>query len=189
MWRRVAIWTAVVGVVVGAVGAAQAATTKVSPFDRHFVVTAAENNTFELAAAAVARSRGASTGLCDFAARLIEDHKRSATELTKLAAQLRVAAPTRLSPLDQWIVTQMRSWASGTTPPSTTTGVQFNDGFWRLQAAAHRQAIRDFVEAANAADDMRVRAFARATLPTLREHLRIALKADDGNPVTPGCKS
>ena len=158
----------------GAGGPAQ----KPSTFDRHFLMAAAENDRFEIATATLARRRGQTEAVCDFAARLLTDHRRSSSQLASLARTVRVTLPRKANPFQQWALGQLLNMPL-TVTTGTTAGQTFAEGFTRLQAAAHRQAIRTFAEAARLAEHPRVRSFAQANLPTLRAHLKAVEEIDD----------
>jgi putative membrane protein len=173
--RALAVAAAVVLATVGVAGAAPRP--ELSPFDRHFLIAAAESNTFELATATSAQSRGQTRGVCDLAARLIADHKRAAAEMAGLVARVGVKVPKRLNPLQQWALRQTGTFPVGTGTPGG--GTRLEEGFPDLQAAAHRLVIRDFAEAARVAENAQVRAFAKRMLPVLRRHLEQAVETAD----------
>jgi putative membrane protein len=164
---------------VGAGAAGAAAPTKPSSFDRHFVVAAAQSNGFEIAAGNRYARRGGGQGLCGLAKRLVTDHTRSMQELTALAVTLHVKLTQPFDPLLTYDVQQMsRLQAAPVGAGGATAGQTLDQGSQALQIAAHKHAILEFQEAARAADDARLRAFAQRMLPKLREHLKMARDAN-----------
>jgi putative membrane protein len=192
MIRTLAVGAAVLAALTGAAVASAAAPQQTSAYDRHFLRFAAQTDRFEILAATAVRQRGGSADFCDLAARLLADHRRSSRELAPIAAQLRVTLPKTPTPLQQWAYGELQQAAPAAAAGAVGTpeDERVADVFQTLQRAAHREAIMMFEEASRVATSPRVREFAAATLPALREHLAMVNRLDtDELPETTRCES
>jgi putative membrane protein len=147
------------------------ATTTVGQFralsraDAAFLQRAAQNGQTELASSKMALERGLDTQVKGFAQQMLDDHGKAASALQALAGAKGVSLPTQPS-LRQKARLKLLGGA---------TGARFDQRFADVMAvAAHRDTVQRFEKAASTATDGEVRAFAQATLPTLRNHLKMA---------------
>ena len=175
--------------------------------DRTFLQLASQGNRFEIASSDVAaRSAGRSkaTGaqdLAHIAQMIVRDHQASQRRLATLARTLHVGVPSSPDPVQQFLVSQLASYASalsrgaqnagagqsgadqngtsaGTTSPNTGTASAgtitfptFRGFYLKLQAAVHQQAIQHYSTIAIGTGNARVRAYACQSIPVLRRHL------------------
>jgi putative membrane protein len=170
---------AAIAVVTASASAAERAAPKLSPYDKHFLVTAWQSNRFEIVSAARAQPRARVESTCKLAAQLLMDHNRAALELATLSVKVGAKLPAKPSPLQRWAIDQI-SLLPGLTPVGSSTvpsALTFDRGYAGLQVAAHEQAIAEFGEAARRAENPDVRALAKRMLPTLRMHLKLARAA------------
>jgi putative membrane protein len=147
------------------------AATAVAPYtglarsDAAFLKRAAQDSQAELASSKLALERALDTQVKGFAQQMLDDHAKAAEALAALAGAKGVALPAEPS-LRQKARIQLLSGAKG---------ARFDQRFADVMAvAAHRDTVQRFEQAAANATDADVRAFAQATLPTLRNHFKMA---------------
>lgn len=135
--------------------------------DAAFLKRAAQNGEAEVASGKLALERGLNTQVKGFAQQMLDDHGKVAEALAALAGAKGVALPSEPS-LRQKARIKLLAGARG---------VRFDQRFADVMAvAAHRDTVRRFEKAAANAADADVRAFAQSTLPTLRNHLKMAVE-------------
>jgi putative membrane protein len=142
--------------------------------DSRFVITAGYAGNFEVAAGSLAHGRGYSQGVRDFGTRMVGDHNRAGTRLSQLARANGMSTPDLPDSAQQNI---LNAW-------SRLDGLLFDCAYVPAEYLDHVGAIAMFENEADHGDDPDIVAFARDTLPTLREHQRMiatALTALDCN--------
>lgn len=130
---------------------------------RQFLGDALKGDNSEMMLGSLAVRRGASAGVRDFGARLRNDHGQARVEAARVAHELRVRVPAAVMPeasRERARLVRLR-------------GAAFDREFVRYMVHDHREDIAKFEDQARTGD-RRTAALARAQLPTLREHLRIA---------------
>jgi putative membrane protein len=140
--------------------------------DATFYKKAAEGGIAEVEAGNLAQSKGTSQQVKDFGARMVKDHSEANDKLKALAATKDVSLPTSSS------VGQMASKAK----LEVLTGDTFDKSYIKGQVRAHQSTIALFRKEIASGQDPDARAFAKATLPTLRSHLKAidTIAADAG---------
>ncbi|MBV9929703.1 MAG: DUF4142 domain-containing protein [Alphaproteobacteria bacterium] len=128
-----------------------------------FLKSAAQGDQSEVTLGNLAAQRGASSGVRDYGRRLAGDHGAHLRKVQGLARQMRVALPGGMKPDARAAYRRLQGLRGGA----------FDRMFVQHMVADHRQDIGDY-EAQAKSGDRQTAALARATLPTLREHLRIA---------------
>jgi putative membrane protein len=127
-----------------------------------FVQTVANSDAFEIQSSGLASSRAARQEVKDFAATMVRDHTLTTQQLTALAPQINLSAPTpQLDAAKQGQIEALRG----------QTGAAFDDAYLDAQVAAHTEAVRLFEEFAANGEPGPLRDWANTTLPKLREHL------------------
>jgi putative membrane protein len=130
-----------------------------------FVQQAAQTGLTEIEAAKVALARSQDPGIRSFAQRMVRDHGKSNVELATLATAKGIDAPTGLDAEHQAMLDQITS----------KTGADFDRTYSEHMHMGHTKAVALFEAAANSPDEA-VSGFAKKTLPTLREHKKLAEK-------------
>jgi len=148
----------------GAAPAARAQETKGPVNDQLFVMAASAGGMAEVSVSQLAADRASSEEVKKLAQHLITDHTKANQELTSLAATKRVAVVT--SP-------EVSAQAAAECLAGLR-GEDFDREFVKHQVAAHMCAVQLFEAEAERGRDADIKAFASRTLPTLREHLRMA---------------
>jgi putative membrane protein len=140
--------------------------------DAAFYNKAAEGGMFEVDAGTMAQDKASSQKLKDFAAMMVKDHSAANDKLKSLAASKGVTLPASAS------VAQIATKAK----LDVLSGGTFDKSYIKSQLKAHRQTIALFRKESATGQDADAKAFARATLPTLRAHLKAinAIAADAG---------
>jgi putative membrane protein len=140
--------------------------------DALFYKDAAESGIAEVAAGRLAQEKGSSQPVRDFGAMMVKDHSAANEQLQSLAASKNITLPTRTS------VGQMATKAK----LDVFSGDTFDRSYVKSQISAHRQTIALFHQEMSFGQDADAKAFAAATLPTVRSHLKaiVAIATDMG---------
>ena len=140
--------------------------------DASFYKSAAEGGIAEVEAGQLAQDKGNSQQVKDFGAMMVKDHSAANEKLKTLASSKDVTLPSSPS------VGQMAS----KTKLKVLSGDTFDKSYVKGQIGAHRQTIALFRKEISSGQDADAKAFAAATLPTVRAHLKAitAIAADMG---------
>jgi putative membrane protein len=140
--------------------------------DASFYKKAAEGGIAEVEAGNLAQSKGNSPKVKDFGAMMVKDHSAANEKLKTLAATKDVTLPTSSS------VGQMATKAK----LEVLTGDTFDKSYIKGQVQAHQDTVGLFRKEIASGQDPDAQAFAKATLPTVRSHLKAinAIAADAG---------
>jgi putative membrane protein len=140
--------------------------------DASFYKKAAEGGLAEVQAGQLAQSKGNSQQVKDFGAMMVKDHTAANDKLQQLASSKSITLPTTAS------VGQMASKAK----LEVLSGEAFDKSYVKGQIKAHRDTIALFRKEISSGQDADAKAFASATLPTVRSHLKAinAIASDMG---------
>lgn len=130
--------------------------------DASFYKKAAEGGIAEVEAGNLAQSKSDNPQVKDFGAMMVKDHTAANDKLKALAATKDVTLPTTSS------VGQMATKAKW----EVLTGDTFDKSYIKGQIKAHQETIALFRKEVASGQDPDAQAFAKATLPTLRSHLK-----------------
>ncbi len=133
--------------------------------DRLFAEAAAAAGAAEIAASTIALKNGGDDAR-KFAQNMIDDHSKANTQLMTLARAKGIALPTTMSYQD----TAVGDILGG------LKGEEFDREYLKQQHAAHMCAVQLFTAEAERGQDADIRAFATKTLPTLKQHLKMAME-------------
>ncbi len=137
---------------------------QLSNADRDFLLQAASGGLAEVKVSQFAQERATSPEVKKFAQHMIQDHTQANKELMTLAEKKGVRLPTAIDPKHQALIDQL----------TKLSGVDFDRQFMSHQVKDHQDSIALFEAATREVQDPEVKAFAAKTLPTLREHLKMA---------------
>jgi len=137
---------------------------KVATQDATFVKAAAEAGLAEVQMGQLAQQNGQNQSVKDFGSRLVADHTKANQELMQIASQKGIQAPTTMNSRDQQMLQHL----------SSVNGAEFDKMCGQHAVDAHAQAVKTFKKEAQSGQDPEIKAFARKTLPTLEEHLKMA---------------
>ena len=138
--------------------------------DRDFLMDAAMGGLMEVELGKVAAQQGSSEAVKQFGQRMVDDHGKANTDLTTLASSKGVTLPTSLDDKHREAVTKL----------SAMSGADFDRAYSKMMLKDHEKDVSEFEKQSTKGADADVKAFASATLPTLKEHLTMA-KALPGN--------
>jgi putative membrane protein len=134
--------------------------------DHAFLTKVAQAGEGEVMVAQDAQKKGAASEVKALAQRLEADHRKANSELRALIVKKRLTVPGGPT-LEQKVLKNKLD---------TLQGAMFDDEYTSAMVASHTNSIKEF-ENATKSTDADVRAFAAKTLPTLREHLKMAQDA------------
>ncbi len=126
---------------------------------------AAQTGLAEIEAAKAALARSQDPGIRSFAQRMVRDHGKANDELATLASSKGIDTPKALDSQHQAMLDEITS----------KTGADFDRSYSQHMSMGHTRAVALFEAAANS-PDAEVSGFARKSLPTLREHQKLAEK-------------
>jgi putative membrane protein len=130
--------------------------------DASFYKNAAEGGIFEVDAGHLAQDKGNSQKVKDFGAMMVKDHSAANEKLQTLASSKNVTLPTSAS------VGQIATKAK----LDVLSGDTFDKSYVKGQISAHRDTIALFRKEISSGQDADAKAFATATLPTVKAHLK-----------------
>jgi len=132
--------------------------------DASFYKNAAEAGIFEVDAGHMAQEKGNSQQVKDFGSMMVKDHSAANDKLQSIASSKNITLPTSASVAE--IATEAKL--------KLLSGDTFDKSYVKSQISAHQKAIALFRKEASSGQDADAKAFASATLPTLRSHLKAA---------------
>ena len=135
-----------------------------SPSDKEFVMTAAQNNFAEVQMGLLAGQKAVNADVKAFGRRMVQDHGKTMETMRKLVTDKGLVLPSEAS---NDSVTAARDLAG-------KSGAQFDRDFMAQMVADHEKAVAQFDEASRTSADADVKSFAASTLPVLQEHLQMA---------------
>jgi putative membrane protein len=130
--------------------------------DASFYKNAAEGGIAEVEAGQLAQTKANTQALKDFGAMMVKDHSAANDKLKALAASKSITLPSSSS------VGQMATKAK----LEVLSGDTFDKAYVKDQISAHRDTIELFQKEIASGQDADAKAFATATLPTVRSHLK-----------------
>lgn len=131
--------------------------------DATFLQEAIQGSMAEVQMGELAQKNGASDDVRAFGETLVEDHSKSLEEAKKLAQEAGASVPDQPKPEAQKEYEELQS----------LTGEEFDEAFTEHMVMNHEKEIEKFEEQAQTGNG-EVAEFAKATLPTLQQHLEAA---------------
>ncbi len=128
-----------------------------------FVKKAAQDGMTEVQLGKLALQKSQDAKVREFANRMVADHSKAGEDLASLAKSKNIDVPATLDAEHQSIVQTLTS----------KSGAAFDTAYSQHMKADHSEAIALF-EGASKSSDKDLAAFARKTLPTLKEHKELA---------------
>jgi putative membrane protein len=139
--------------------------------DSAFYKHAAEGGIAEVQTGQLAEEKSNNAAVKEFAAMMVKDHSAANEKLKAVAASKDISLPT--SPSMGQMATKAKL--------EVLTGETFDKSYIKGMIMDHKETIAEFKTEATSGRDADAKAFAAATLPTLRAHLKsiqsIAAKA------------
>ena len=133
--------------------------------NQSFVEKAAQDGMAEVQLGQIALSKSHDSDVRAFANRMVSDHDKANVELKSVAKEADVQAPTELDAEHRAMVDQLKS----------KSDTEFDAAYAKAMADDHTKAVSMFQSASSSQDlDPALAAFAKKTLPTLKEHKEMA---------------
>jgi putative membrane protein len=132
--------------------------------DATFVSDAASGGMAEVQLGQLAQEKGSSDAVKDFGQKMVTDHGKADDELKGIAEKEGITVPSNMSRKDQAAYDRL----------SKLQGAEFDREYARMMVRDHQKDIVAFEKEADNGKDNSVKEFAHRTLPTLKEHLRLA---------------
>ena len=137
---------------------------RTSAQDATWLTTGIQGDRFEITGGTAAQSKGATTAMKAFGARLVKDHAKSLRDAERAARRFGIDVPKTPSPSEQWELRTVGAF----------TGVAFDRSYADLEVQDHIQDIQETKDEISEGCNATVRGLARDDLPVLRQHLGIA---------------
>lgn len=147
----------------GATGSARTGSTA-SSVNQEFVSDAASGGMMEVELGTMAVQNASSQEVKDFGRRMIDDHSKVNDELKSIAAKENIPVPGGLKSENRDDVDKL----------SKLQGSDFDKQYMDMMVKDHQKDIKDFEDMAQNAQSPELKQFAQKTLPTLRQHLKMA---------------
>lgn len=134
--------------------------------DNDFVIKAADGGLLEVQLAQLAKQKGTTKPVKDFAQTMIVDHGKANNELKMLAGKLNIAIPDSLSEKSLQVHNHL----------AQKKGVDFDIAYIKMMVSEHQQTIVKFREASGTLQSQELRDWVAGKIPTLEHHLTMAQK-------------
>ena len=135
--------------------------------DRHFIRKAMEANASEVAAGKLAAEKATNEDIKKFGERMAQDHSKAGEELKQIASELGVKLPAnpagKKKDKDEMKMLQRLK------------DEHFDAAYAKAQLMGHQKAVAMFRQEAQKGSAPQLKEFAEKTLPTLEEHLKLAM--------------
>jgi putative membrane protein len=133
---------------------------------QEFVKTVSADNLAEIDLGRLALKHATSEDVKTFARRIVDDHTKANSELNKIADTKRIILAAETDKKHRTLMDRLL----------TLKGADFDHEFMKQMVNDHKEAVALFEREAKDGQDPQLRDFASKTLPTLREHLKLARK-------------
>ena len=143
--------------------AATSAKSHVASADRNFAMKAAAAGLAEVNDAQIALKNASRQDVKDFAQRMVQDHTKANDELKSIASSKGITLPTSATASDRKKIAALQK----------LKGAKFDQQYIEGQRTAHKQAVALFSGESENGKDPQLISFARQTLPTLQDHLKM----------------
>jgi len=132
--------------------------------DEQFVRKAAEGGLAEVNLGNLAAKQASDPAVKKFATHMVKDHTKANRELIQLANSRKLALPRTMDAEHKKTMDRL----------SGMTGAAFDRAYMEGQVKDHEETVALFEKEAKNGKDDDLRTWASKTLPTLREHLKMA---------------
>ncbi len=129
--------------------------------DASFYKKAAEGGLAEVDLGKLAQGKSTTPAVKDFGAMMVADHSAANEKLSAIAARKNITLPT--SPSTSQIASKAKL--------ELLSGATFDKSYIKGMVEDHQEDIKEFQQEAASGQDPDAKAYAVATLPTLKKHL------------------
>jgi putative membrane protein len=137
--------------------------------DREFVALVAKGGHAEVKLGELAEKRAANPKVKEFAARMVKDHTDANKKLADAAKNQKVAVVVGFDQESRKMFDEM----------SKLQGDEFDRHYMKMMVEDHEKDVPMVENYAKMAMDPEIKKFCEETLPTLREHLKLAKEVND----------
>lgn len=152
----------------GTTSTSSTAVTGMDPKDSDFVTKAAQGGMTEVQVSQAAQSRSTNSDVKAFADRMVNDHSKANDELKSLASTKSVPLPSDLDAEHKKMVDDL----------SAKNGKDFDMAYMKGAVDAHEKTVKLFETESKDAKDADLKAWVTKTLPTLKDHLKMAKETE-----------
>ncbi|MEA2239546.1 MAG: putative rane protein [Thermoanaerobaculia bacterium] len=143
------------------------ASSSLSSSDTEFVNKAAQGGMAEVNLGQLAASKGTSADVKAFGNRMVSDHGKANDELKQLAQTKGVTLPADIDQESKDMADKL----------GKASGKDFDKQYIAGMVDDHEKDVKEFEKASASAQDPDLKAWATKTLPTLKDHLKMAKDA------------
>lgn len=163
--RSAVVWTMAGALLVGSAFALgnEGKVSKAGEDPQTFVENAAQAGMTEVELGKVAQQKGKSAEVKAFGAQMVKDHGKANAELASIAKPKKLMVPMKLDTKHQEMVDEL----------SAKSGAEFDAAYAEHMAMDHGKALELFTGASQGSD-AELASFAKKTLPTIKEHKKMA---------------
>jgi putative membrane protein len=161
--RSSIVWTAAAALLMGGALASAGEGSKAKADPATFTEHAAQAGMTEVELGKIAQTKGKSADVKAFGAQMVKDHGKANMELASIAKPKGLTVPTKLDAKHQAMVDEL----------SAKSGAEFDAAYAEHMAMDHDKAV-DLFTSASQSSDKDLAAFAKKTLPTIKEHKKMA---------------
>jgi putative membrane protein len=136
--------------------------------DQNFVSKAALGGMAEVALGKLAVDKASSDEVKKFGQRMVDDHGKAGDELKTLAQNKHITLPTDPDPHAKALQDKL----------AKLSGAEFDRAYMQAMVVDHKKDVNEFRLEAHSGKDADVKGWAAKTLPTIEEHLGLALTAN-----------
>lgn len=129
-----------------------------------FLKQAGQGNLLEVKLGQLASQKSQNSSVKEFADRLVKDHGKANEHLKDVAEKHQITVPTSLDAKHQKKIEDLE----------TKSGSEFDKEFARMMIKSHKKGVSKYQAAAEECEDADLKSYAQRTLPTLKEHFRMA---------------
>lgn len=135
-----------------------------NPLDDNFLVKVSTCENAEIETAKLADKRAQSAKVKEFASQMLQDHRKSYDKVAAVIKNRKIAVVAGFEKDAKAEIDRL----------SKLQGAEFDREFMECVIKDHKNAIAMFEHQANEGKDADTKNFAKETLPTLKEHLKMA---------------
>jgi len=136
--------------------------------DQDFVNKVTQSDLAEINISRIAVKSASDADVKKFAQKMIEDHTKTSKELLELVNKKQYKAPSRMDAEHDRMAKKL----------ATLSGAEFDRAYAAGQVKDHETAVALFEKQSKDGKDEDLKAWAKKTLPHLREHLKMARELD-----------
>jgi putative membrane protein len=137
--------------------------------DAKFILEAASGGMMEVKLGQLAAERAATADVRKFGERMVKDHTKANMELMAVAEKRGVMIPKEMNQKDQAEFDKIKD----------LKGAEFDRAYMKHMLKDHEHDVDAFAKFSKDGQDEQVKTFATKTLPTLKEHLKMAREICD----------